>query len=117
MCIRDRSVSRGPTPVFQPWVEKRFSRGGAALSELGVLSYGVAAVGWLVLLLLLLTSWRGRLQGGLLVTATLISLSWALRAAYDAGGEEIDSDWWYEVLEAVSYTHLVAALNGLNRLA
>lgn len=87
------------------------------MSELGVLSYGVAAVGWLVLLLLLLTSWRGRLQGGLLVTATLISLSWALRAAYDAGGEEIDSDWWYEVLEVartvawlVFLTHLLEPL-------
>lgn len=84
------------------------------MSELGVLSYGVAAVGWLVLLLLLLTSWRGRLQGGLLVTAALISISWALRAAYNAGGEQISSDWWYEILEVartvawlVFLTHLL----------
>lgn len=87
------------------------------MSEFGFLSHGVAAVGWLVLLLLLLTSWRGRLQGGLLVTAVLISLSWALRAAYYAGGEEIDSDWWYEVLEVartvawlVFLTHLLEPL-------
>ncbi|MFO7639865.1 MAG: hypothetical protein R6X17_00915 [Candidatus Competibacteraceae bacterium] len=32
--------------------------------NLGALSYGAAAVGWALLFLLLLTSWRGRLQGG-----------------------------------------------------
>lgn len=42
------------------------------MSELGVLSHGMTAVGWLVLFLLLLTSWRGRLRGGLLVVAVLI---------------------------------------------
>ncbi len=69
------------------------------MSELGVLSHGMTAVGWLVLFLLLLTSWRGRLRGGLLVVAALISLSWALRAAYDASDGTADSDWWYQVLE------------------
>jgi hypothetical protein len=41
------------------------------------LSYGVAAGAFLILSLLLLTSWRGHLQGGLLVTATLVTAIWA----------------------------------------
>lgn len=69
------------------------------MNNLGVLGYGVAAAGWLVLFLLLLTSWRGRLQGGLLAGAVLVSLLWALRAAYYAGAEASGLDWLYQVLE------------------
>lgn len=45
--------------------------------SLGSLSYGSAVLAFAVLSLLLLTSWRGRLQGGLLVAASVISLLWA----------------------------------------
>ncbi|MEK7322283.1 MAG: XrtA/PEP-CTERM system histidine kinase PrsK [Pseudomonadota bacterium] len=45
--------------------------------NLGSLSYGGAMLAFAVLSLLLLTSWRGRLQGGLLVAAAVISLVWA----------------------------------------
>lgn len=69
------------------------------LNNLGVLSYGTAAAGWLVLFLLLSTSWRGRLQGGLLAIAVLVSMLWALRAAYYAGAEASGLDWLYQVLE------------------
>lgn len=44
------------------------------MSEVAFISHGLAAVAWLLLLLLLLSGWRGRLQGGLLVIATLISV-------------------------------------------
>lgn len=69
------------------------------MNELGVFSYGTATVCWLALFLLLLASWRGRLRGELLVVAVLISLIWALRAAYSADNGTADSDWWYQVLE------------------
>jgi putative PEP-CTERM system histidine kinase len=41
------------------------------------LSYGVAAGAFLILSLLLLTSWRGHLQGALLATATFVTALWA----------------------------------------
>lgn len=41
------------------------------------LSYGIAAAAFLILTLLLLTSWRGRLQGGLLVAASAVTALWA----------------------------------------
>ena len=71
----------------------------ASISNLGVFSYGVATVCWLLLFLLLLTSWRGRLQGGLIVTAVMISMLWALRAAHYASAGASGPDWWYQLLE------------------
>ena len=50
------------------------------------LSYGVAAAAFLVLFLLLLTSWRGHLQGALLVAATAVTAVWAaVTTAYQGG--------------------------------
>lgn len=71
------------------------------MSLLGVVGYGVAAVVWLILFLLLLTSWRGRLQGGLLVSAVLVTLLWALRAALYASTEVAAPDWLYQTLEII----------------
>lgn len=52
--------------------------------NIGVISYSAAALMFMVLSLLLLTSWRGRLQGGLLVAATIVTVAWAVIAAYHA---------------------------------
>ncbi len=52
--------------------------------NIGVLSYTAAALMFLVLSLLLLTSWRGRLQGALLVFASLSTVAWAAMAAWHA---------------------------------
>lgn len=71
------------------------------MSSLGVIGYGLAAAGWLILFLLLLTSWRGRLQGGLLVIAVLITLLWALRAAFYANAGVVAPDWLYQTLEVL----------------
>jgi len=71
------------------------------VSELGVIGYGIAAAVWLMLFLLLLTSWRGRLQGGLLVVAVLTTLLWALRAAFYANAETVGPDWLYQTLEVL----------------
>ena len=48
----------------------------------GVLSHTIGAIVFLILFLLLLTSWRGRSKGVLLVTAIFISLLWALLTLY-----------------------------------
>lgn len=71
------------------------------MSELGAIGYGMAAAVWLMLFLLLLTSWRGRLQGGLLVVAVLVTLLWALRAAFYANAEAVAPDWLYQTLEVL----------------
>lgn len=50
------------------------------------LSYGIATAAFLVLSLLLLTSWRGHLQGALLVAAVTVTTLWAAAtAAFQAG--------------------------------
>ena len=47
------------------------------VSDIALFSYLSAIVGYLVLTLLLLTSWRGRSEGGLLVTASAVTTVWA----------------------------------------
>ena len=49
--------------------------------NIGVISYGAAVLSFSVLLVLLLTSWRGRLQGILLVIAVGMTAAWALFSA------------------------------------
>ena len=44
-------------------------------------SYAIGAVAFLVLTLLLLTAWRGRLQGGLLVAASAMTALWCAAVA------------------------------------
>jgi putative PEP-CTERM system histidine kinase len=67
--------------------------------NIGALSYGAAAFGWLVLFLLLLIKWRGCLQGGLLLAAALTSLLWAMRASFYAATQATGLDWLYLFLE------------------
>ncbi|HEB95860.1 MAG TPA: PEP-CTERM system histidine kinase PrsK [Sedimenticola thiotaurini] len=55
------------------------------MSDFGFLGFAVAAAMFLVLSLLLATSWRGRLQGGLLLLASVISTVWALLFALQSG--------------------------------
>jgi putative PEP-CTERM system histidine kinase len=78
--------------------------------NMGVLSYSAGALGFLVLLLLLITSWRGRLQGALLVVAVFTNLLWALAAAYYADGEFRTGVFWYAVLEIARNTAWFAFL-------
>ena len=51
---------------------------------LGLLSYGLAAAGFLVLTLLLLTSWEGRSEGARLIVACAVTAVWALLLAVGA---------------------------------
>lgn len=57
--------------------------------NIGVVSHLVGGVFFLGLAVLLVTGWRGRLQGGLLVTAALGSAAWALVLAWEAGGANL----------------------------
>lgn len=49
---------------------------------IGSVGYGLAAAAFGALALLMLTSWRGRLQGGLLVIAAALTALWAAAAAF-----------------------------------
>jgi len=51
------------------------------MTLIGMMGYGLAAIAFGLLAILMLTSWRGRLQGGLLVTAAGLSAAWAAVAA------------------------------------
>jgi putative PEP-CTERM system histidine kinase len=52
------------------------------LAQLPVIGYGLAALAFLVLTLLLLTSWQGRMHGALLVSATGLSAVWGVGLAF-----------------------------------
>lgn len=52
--------------------------------NIGMISYSVAALAFLALSLVMLTGWRGRLQGALLTSAAVITVAWAVAAAYNA---------------------------------
>ena len=53
-------------------------------SSVQVLGYGLAGVATLLLAVLLSTSFRGRLQGGLLTAAAIVSAAWCALLAWDA---------------------------------
>ncbi|GFE82135.1 histidine kinase [Steroidobacter agaridevorans] len=47
------------------------------MNAFGIASYGIAALSFLVLTLLLVTAWRGRQQGGHLIVASAVTAVWA----------------------------------------
>lgn len=51
---------------------------------ISTISYAAAAAAFLFLFALLLTSWRGRLQGGVLALACFLSVLWGTAVAYDS---------------------------------
>jgi putative PEP-CTERM system histidine kinase len=50
-------------------------------------------VGFAALAALLLTSWKGRLQGGLLVAAVVANIIWSISIAYHGFGLQLDTRW------------------------
>ncbi len=74
--------------------------------------YALAAVLFVGLTSLLLTSWRGRLSGGLLLVATMITTIWATLAALQAGFRAVPVD----LLWALEVTRNLAWLTFLFRL-
>jgi putative PEP-CTERM system histidine kinase len=59
----------------------------------GALGYGGTAVLFLILGLMLVTSWRGRIQGGLLVAAVFVNTVWAGVLAVHAAWRSVSLDW------------------------
>ncbi len=55
----------------------------------GFVSYGLAATGFLILTLLLVTSWQGRAQGARLVIACAVTALWAGLLAFGSGHGEL----------------------------
>ena len=53
--------------------------------SIGLLSYGLAAIGFLILTLLLAISWEGRAQGVRLVAASAVTTAWAAVLAAGSG--------------------------------
>ena len=83
---------------------------------LGFSGYLMASIAHFILLVLLMTSWRGRLLGGLLVTAVLVNLAWSILLAYGArnGAAELSAYYLIESLRfAVWFLFLFKLLNFL----
>ncbi|MGQ0652139.1 MAG: XrtA/PEP-CTERM system histidine kinase PrsK [Betaproteobacteria bacterium] len=92
---------------------------------MGSLSYGAAALGFALLSVLLVASWRGRLPGVLLVAASVMTAAWAALLAYSpapapslaAAMLEIlrDTCWYLFLLVLLGYS--LKAARALQRAA
>ena len=82
----------------------------------GFVSYGLAATSFLILTLLLLTSWQGRAQGARLVVACAVTAAWAALLAF--GSERVDLTLPVVMLaESLRYGAWFVVLTGLTRSA
>ena len=59
------------------------------MNSFGTVSYALAAGLFGILVVLLLTSWRGRLQGGLLIGASIVTVIWATLITLQAKSESV----------------------------
>jgi hypothetical protein len=82
------------------------------LNAFGAFGYGFAAVLYLLLTILLVTSWRGRMQGGLLLVATFVNALWAAVLAAHAAWYTISLAWIW-ALESLRDLAWVLFLIGL----
>ncbi len=80
--------------------------------NIGVISYLTGGAFFLGLALLLLTGWRGRLQGGLLVSAVLASCAWCVLLAWSAASENLPYRLAYaaEVVRGACWLFFLARL-------
>ena len=60
----------------------------------GAYSYAAVGIFYLILCILLVTSWRGRLMGGLLISASAVSMVWGQTLAAHAAGMPVSSTHW-----------------------
>jgi len=84
--------------------------------DLGFVSYGLAATSFLILTLLLLTSWHGRAQGARLVAACAVTALWAGVLAYGSGRADLPT-WLVLAAECVRNGAWFVVLTGLTRSA
>ncbi len=89
------------------------------MDSLMLIGYSAAALGFLVLTLLLATAWRGRREGGLLLAASAATALWAAVAAWQAGGLYLSSVFVVaaELLRDVLWLWFLLAILGHGRAA
>ncbi|HJY37335.1 MAG TPA: XrtA/PEP-CTERM system histidine kinase PrsK, partial [Steroidobacteraceae bacterium] len=85
------------------------------MKAIGSLSFGIAALGFVVLTALLAVNWRGRRPGGNLVAASALTAAWALLLAMRNGlptylTEVLRSSAWLLALAAIAVTVAPRAL-------
>lgn len=85
------------------------------LAAFGAVGYGLSALLFFLLGLVLLTGWRGRMQGGLLVTAVLSTACWATISAIQAGWHVVEIEWIWavEALRDLAWMLFLIRLLGL----
>ena len=84
--------------------------------NVGLTSYALGFLAYLVLGGLLLTGWRGRVQGGLLLVAVSVTLLWCgMHAAW--AGWDVPSAWVLRVVEPLHFVVWVVFLHGLMKRA
>ena len=88
------------------------------MTQFGFASYIITAVFYAILGLLLCTSWRGRMKGGLLLTVVLVSELWAAAGAFAGSSEYLqlkhflalevvrNAIWSAMIWQLLSYTKL-----------
>ncbi|NQD35615.1 PEP-CTERM system histidine kinase PrsK [Permianibacter sp. IMCC34836] len=74
-----------------------------SISWFALLGYGIAAVAFAVLALLLASRWRGRLTGNWLLLVLVLQLAWALSASVFHWLETTETAWVYGWLESLRY--------------
>ena len=79
---------------------------------IGVVSYGLAAVAFLILTLLLVSGWRGQAKGLLLMVAAIASALWAATMAYEFATEGLLGQWWgiSETLRDIAWFTFLSSL-------
>ena len=85
------------------------------MKAIGSLSFGIAALGFVVLTALLAVNWRGRRPGGYLVAASALTAAWALLLAMRNGlptylAEVLRSSAWLLALAAIAVSVAPRAL-------
>ena len=91
-------------------------QGSALILSLGALSYGLAAAGFLILTLLLLTSWEGRAAGVRLIVASAVTSVWAALLALGADQSGLSAPFAL-LVEFLRYGAWIFVLTGLTRSA
>ena len=84
------------------------------MPDLGFVSYGLAATSYLILTLLLLTSWQGRAQGARLVVACAVTALWSALLALGSGRAAFSTSLVL-VAESLRYGAWLFVLTGLTR--
>lgn len=82
------------------------------MSDIGLYSYLAGALAYGLLSVLLITSWRGRIQGGYLVTATLVTSIWAGALGLQSRFHFIHSSviWTLELLHSLVWLLFLSRL-------